>query len=99
MLRRLRNWLKGDPARSKAIRGTVGVLAIMKNESLVLREWVDHYRWQGVDRIFLIDNGSDDDPYGILEEDIASGFVEFFERPRPHWQKQHYQELFRTARM
>lgn len=99
MLRRIRRLIKGHPTSSKAPGQTVGVLAIMKNESMILREWVDHYRWQGVDRIFLIDNGSEDDPRPILKDDITSGFVELFERPQRHRQKYHYREVFRTARI
>lgn len=76
---------------------TVGVLAIMKNEAMNIREWVDHYRWQGVDRIFLIDNGSDDDGKKLIERDIESGFVEYFWRPARNQQVQHYRDVYATA--
>lgn len=99
MLGRVLRWLKGSPTKSLAPKGTLGVLAIMKNEATVLREWVDHYRWQGVDKIFLIDNGSDDDPQSIIRNDIAAGYVEFFSRPAPHRQAEHYREIFRNAKI
>ena len=78
MLSRMVKWVVGSPTKSLAPRGTVGVMAIMKNETDVLREWIQHYRWQGVDKIFLIDNGSTDDPERFLRNDIDSGFIEFF---------------------
>lgn len=97
MLGKIRKLIEGDPTRSLAPRGTLGVLAIMKNETAVLREWIDHYRWQGADKIFLIDNGSTDNPQKMLEKDIESGLVSFFERPVPYRQVPHYREIFRTA--
>lgn len=87
----------GTPTKSLAPKGTVGVLAIMKNETDVLREWLEHYQWQGVDRVFLIDNGSTDQPLGILEPFIASGFVEYFLRPMPHRQVAHMRDVYKAA--
>ena len=39
----------------------VGLMAIFKNESMGIREWINHYQWQGVDNILLINNDSTDD--------------------------------------
>jgi len=36
------------------------VMGIFKNEAMAIREWVDHYKWQGVDEILLLDNNSTD---------------------------------------
>jgi hypothetical protein len=36
------------------------VLTIFKNEGHVLHEWIDHYLKEGMDHLFMIDNGSDD---------------------------------------
>jgi hypothetical protein len=38
----------------------LGVLGIFKNESMGIREWIEHYKWQGVDVIVLLDNNSTD---------------------------------------
>ena len=35
-------------------------MAIFKNESMGIREWIEHYVWQGVDKILLINNNSTD---------------------------------------
>jgi len=40
---------------------TFSILAIFKNESHVLREWIDHYKNQGASEIILVNNDSDDD--------------------------------------
>jgi glycosyltransferase involved in cell wall biosynthesis len=75
----------------------LGLIAIMKNEAMNLREWIDHYRWQGVDQIFLIDNGSTDGGPNLIEEEIADGFVTLFSRPEPHNQVAHYRAVFQQA--
>lgn len=91
--RRRLPWLRGG----RPGRATLGVLAILKNEALNLREWVDHYRWQGASRLFLIDNGSTDGGRALVEREIADGFVEWYRRPRRHAQVAHYREVFRRA--
>ena len=42
------------------------VVAIFKNESHILGEWLDHYSRQGVDQFLLIDNGSTDSYQHLL---------------------------------
>ena len=78
---------------------SVGLIAIMKNESLNIREWVDHYYWQGVDKIFLIDNGSDDNSLSLIQEDIESGRIEYFWSPERHQQVRHYRRIYGTAKI
>jgi hypothetical protein len=43
---------------------TIG--AIFKNESHILKEWLDHYFFHGIDHIYLINDNSDDDFLPIL---------------------------------
>lgn len=42
------------------------LVAMFKNESHILREWLDHYRRQGVDQFLMIDNGSTDSYQDLL---------------------------------
>lgn len=42
------------------------VVAMFKNESHILQEWLDHYSRQGVDQFLLIDNGSTDSYQHLL---------------------------------
>jgi len=37
------------------------VVAVFKNESMILPEWIQHYINEGADHLYLIDNGSEDD--------------------------------------
>ena len=41
--------------------------AIFKNESHILKEWVEHYLFHGVDHMFLINDKSTDNYLEILE--------------------------------
>jgi hypothetical protein len=68
----------------------LGILGIMKNESMNILEWVEHYKNEGVTAIYLIDNGSTDDAILKLHNHIASGLVKLIELPEKHKQKQHY---------
>ncbi|MGC4044234.1 MAG: glycosyltransferase family 2 protein [Armatimonas sp.] len=77
----------------------IGVLAIAKNEGRNIREWVEHYQWQGVDSIFLIDNGSTDNTRELIQDYIDSGFVEYFYKPERHKQVAHYRAVFQKARI
>lgn len=68
----------------------LGVLAIMKNESHLIEEWIEHNLWIGADRIFLIDNGSTDDTIARLKPWLDRGQVELVVYPEQHRQVQHY---------
>lgn len=89
---RLKNALAAD-RRSYPCR--LGVLAIMKNEARNIDEWIEHYLWQGVDRIYLIDNGSTDATQEKLRPWLAGGRVCCLTLPRPHFQWQHYRTAIR----
>ena len=39
----------------------LSILAMFKNESLIIIEWIEHYLKEGVQHFYLIDNGSNDD--------------------------------------
>lgn len=43
------------------------LVAIFKNESHIMNEYIKHYMNQGVDHFFLIDNGSDDNYLDVLK--------------------------------
>ena len=52
----------------------LSILAIMKNEAMNLKIWIDHYIWQGVNHIYIIDNNSDDGSIKIIEDLINNGY-------------------------
>jgi hypothetical protein len=39
----------------------LSVIAMFKNESWIIKEWIEHYLTEGVEHFYLIDNGSTDD--------------------------------------
>lgn len=68
-----------------------GVMAIFKNEAMGIREWIEHYKWQGVDKILLLDNNSTDDwrdKIGGLED-----IVTVLAAPKNHVQVANYKEI------
>lgn len=40
---------------------TISILAMFKNESMIIKNWIEHYLREGVEHFYLIDNGSNDD--------------------------------------
>ncbi len=73
--------------------GKLFVLAIMKNESMVLEEWLHHYIAQGASKIVVIDNGSTDNSVEIAKTFEETGIVECVSRERKWAQREHYWEM------
>jgi hypothetical protein len=69
----------------------IGVLAIFKNEAMVLREWLHHYKEQGFDRAILLNNGSTDNWQPALKG--LEGFARVIDAPKKHAQLEHYNTL------
>lgn len=57
---------------------SVALCAIAKNENLYIREWVEHYKNLGIDKIFLYDNNDIDGEIfeEVINDYIESGYVE-----------------------
>ena len=73
----------------------LSILAIMKNEAMNLKLWIDHYISQGVDHLYLIDNGSDDETIEIIENLINNGYpITLYILPEKFKQQQHYQYVY-----
>lgn len=72
----------------------LALLATIKNETLNLKIWIEHYLWQGVDHIYIIDNDSTDNPLSILNEYIDKNIVTYDFLPEKHRQIYHYQLIF-----
>jgi len=80
-------------ANTQRFENKLSLLSIFKNETMNLRVWVDHYINQGVEKIYLIDNGSEDDPLKILNPYINSGIVEYFYLPEKYKQSEHIRSI------
>lgn len=77
---------------------TVSIVAIIKNEGLYIKEWLDYHRMIGVQKFYLYDNGSDDDTYSVLQEYINEGVVEYSFFPGEKKQLQAYNDAVRRHR-
>ncbi|NBE06143.1 glycosyltransferase family 2 protein [Paragemmobacter ruber] len=62
----------------------------MKNESISIDEWIEHYLWVGAHMIYLIDNGSTDDTLQKARQWEKGGRVRVIELPEKYKQTQHY---------
>jgi hypothetical protein len=73
---------------------TLCIVAIFKNESHIIKEWIQHYLNQGVDKFFLMDNGSTDEYSSILEPYITAGKVDLVKDNKRHAQTELYNKYF-----
>lgn len=67
-------------------------MAIFKNESMILKEWIEQYTSQGVDKILLLNNGSTDDWQSQIP---TGGIVTVLDALKPHAQVEHYNVIGR----
>jgi len=74
----------------------LGILAIFKNEEMVIEEWIEHYIWQGVDHFYMIDNGSTDDSKDKLLPYIKRGIVTYYYLPEKYKQSDHYNYVYKN---
>jgi hypothetical protein len=61
----------------------LSVGAVFKNESAILREWLEHYILHDVDHFYLIDDHSTDDVLSVLQPYIDCGKVTLFKHTSP----------------
>ena len=73
----------------------LSILAIMKNEAMNLKIWIDHYIWQGVNHIYIIDNNSDDGSIKIIEDLINNGYpITLYKLFEKHKQVEYYNFVY-----
>lgn len=70
------------------------VLAIFKNETMNLKEWIEHYFWQGAEHLYLIDNDSTDNPITILEPYIKQGKITYYFLTKKWKQLEYYRLVY-----
>lgn len=83
-----------NDAKRKENHYDLGILVIAKNEHMIVREFVEHYKQQGAGHIYLIDNNSDDNMLDQIKDYIQSNYVSVHERPRKYMQAPHYNDVF-----
>jgi len=82
----------------KGKKGFICIVSVFKNESHILEEWIQHYLRQGIDHIFLTDNGSTDDYMDILKKYINDGIVTLNVNPAKFKQIEHINFFFNDTK-
>jgi len=77
---------------------TLSLLVICRNESMVIQEFIEHYIWQGVEHIYLIDNDSTDNMKQVIQKYINSGYVSYYFLPEKHVQVTNYNKVYQNIR-
>ena len=70
------------------------LITMFKNECHIMKEWLDHYISQGVDKFFMIDNNSTDNYFEILYPYMSNNLVDLILDSRKHSQVICYNEHF-----
>ena len=74
-----------EPQHKNSQEGKVAIVAIYRNESADIEEWIDYHRLIGVEKFFLYDNETTDDTNLKLRRYVQSGHVEIM--PWPHFMR------------
>ena len=74
---------------------TFCIVAIFKNESAIMEEWLNHYIKEGCSKFLLIDNGSTDNYLPILKK--YKNIVVLARDPKKHAQIELYNKYFLKA--
>jgi hypothetical protein len=72
----------------------LSLIAIFKNESHILKEWIEHYINEGVDNFYLIDNDSEDNYIDILKPYVDKNIVDIIVDTKKHAQNELYNKYF-----
>lgn len=72
----------------------LSLIAIFKNESHILKEWIEHYIKEGVDKFYLIDNDSEDNYIDILKPYVDKNIVDIIVDTNKHVQNELYNKYF-----
>ena len=76
----------------------LAVVAIMKNEGLYIKEWLDYHLLAGVNHFFIYDNESTDDMKKILQPYIDKGVVTYVFYPGKARQYEAYNDAIKKFR-
>lgn len=76
----------------------LSVVCIVKDVGRDIKEWLDFYKMMGVDRIYLYDNGSEDNLMEVIKPYIESGYVVYTYYPGRKVQIEVYDLTIRRLR-
>jgi hypothetical protein len=89
---------KNRKLENKNVHYFLATLTIAKNESMIIKEFIEHYKSQGVSHMFIIDNGSTDNMAEIIKPFIEEGFVTLYFFEEPYKQIHHYNEVYKKIK-
>ena len=77
----------------------VSIIAIFKNETMIIEPWIKHHLWQGVEHFYLIDNNSNDNPIKILQPYIDQGVITLYQLPGKYKQMTHVKYVYKKEKL
>jgi hypothetical protein len=80
--------------RKKRDTHFLSILCMFKNESHIIKEWVQHYMKEGVDHFYLLDNGSTDNYLKEIENNFSN--ISIIHDTRPGTQGFLYTDFVRS---
>ncbi|MEG4227930.1 FkbM family methyltransferase [Microcoleus sp. N9_B2] len=100
LLRDNPNGKAGTEPQEENIRNKckLSVCAILKNEAPYLIEWLEFHKIAGVERFYLYDNNSTDNPLDVVRPYVKSGEVIWHDWPLIPGQLQAYEHCLETYR-
>jgi len=70
------------------------LVTMFKNEAHIIKEWIEHYLKQGVDKFFMIDNDSNDNYLDFLKPYIEKNIVDLVIDTKKHAQIELYNKHY-----
>ena len=59
------------------MKNFISIMAVFKNESMYLKEWIDFHLLAGIEHFYLYDNSTTDDPSSVLKKYIEEEKVTY----------------------
>ena len=78
--------------KRRCFKYDLAIVAIAKNESQYIDEWLAYHKLVGVNKVFLYDNNSTDNLENTIKPYIVSGFVEYCKYPGEGMQMKAYND-------
>ncbi|MCL2416816.1 MAG: glycosyltransferase family 92 protein [Bacteroidales bacterium] len=92
---KIRNVLWGKFESEVQFKSFLSIAAIVKNEGIYFKEWIEYHRLIGIDKFYIYDNESTDDTCEILKPYIKQGIVEYTYFPGKKRQKPAYRDCLK----
>ncbi len=92
-LKRIEEFKKGIQKIQKNCKYYLSIVAILKNEALYIKEWLDYHINMGVEHFYLYDNESTDNIKEILQPYIEKNYITYTFYPGKAQQRPAYRDM------